>query len=271
MARGRDESLILELPSSQKSHIAVTGLPRAWFNKQNVMEGPIILIVEDEQDLVHTLEYNLEQDGFRTRAALTGTKGIDLAKEEPVPDLIILDIMLPDIAGTEVCRRLRTLESTKHIPIVMATAKGEEIDRIVGFELGVDDYVTKPYSIRELILRIRALLKRSQSSNGAGPRLVVGRLRVDAPSHRVWVDDEEVTLTTLEFKLLWNLLDRRGRVQSRETLLEDVWGINAEVTTRTVDTHIMRLRQKLGRAQNYIETLRGAGYRFRERIKEGDS
>jgi len=232
------------------------------------MSGPTILIIEDERDLVRTLEYNFEQEGFRVQAALTGAEGLALAGKEPVPDLLVLDIMLPDLSGTEICRRLRSQEATRHIPIIMATARGEEIDRVVGFELGADDYVTKPYSIRELILRIRALLRRSQAVQQAGPRIVIGRLRLDIPSRRAWVDDEEIVLTSLEFKLLWTLLERRGRVQSRDRLLSDVWGIDADVTTRTVDTHIMRLRQKLGAAQDHIETLRGEGYRFREEVAE---
>ncbi|MBN1962912.1 MAG: response regulator transcription factor [Deltaproteobacteria bacterium] len=232
------------------------------------MVGPSILIIEDEQDLVRTLEYSLQHEGFHPRTALTGAQGIEIATQEPVPDLILLDIMLPDIAGTEVCRRLRSLENTKYIPIVMATAKGEEIDRVVGFELGADDYVTKPYSIRELILRLRVLLRRKQFSIVNGPRITLGRLRVDVQGHRVWIDEQETIFTTLEFKLLWKLIERRGRVQSRETLLTDVWGINAEVTTRTVDTHIMRVRHKLGVVQEYIETLRGVGYRFREQIEQ---
>jgi two-component system phosphate regulon response regulator PhoB len=152
----------------------------------------------------------------------------------------------------------------------MLTAKGEEIDRVVGFEIGADDYVVKPYSVRELTLRVRAILRRTRTGESEGERIEFGRLRVDVSAHRTWVDDEEVSLTALEFKLLTTLLERRGRVQTREVLLTDVWGFSAEVTTRTVDTHVKRLRQKLGPAGRYIETLRGVGYRFRSE-PDGDS
>lgn len=225
-----------------------------------------ILVVDDEKDLANTLEYNLKREGYETRVALTGRDGIELAKQEPLPDLVLLDIMLPDISGWDVCRELRQVERTRRIPVVMLTAKGEEIDRVVGFEVGADDYVVKPFSVRELLLRIKAILRRAEapavpeSPDGV---IAFGVLRVDPEAHRVWVDELEVTLTALEFKLLTTLHSRRGRVQSREQLLDEVWGIQASVTTRTVDTHVKRLRQKLGGAAAYIETLRGVGYRFR--------
>ena len=230
-----------------------------------------ILVVDDERDLVNTLEYNLKREGYETRVALTGRDGIELAQQEPLPDLVLLDIMLPDISGWDVCRELRRAERTRRIPVVMLTAKGEEIDRVVGFEVGADDYVVKPFSVRELLLRIKAILRRAEAP--AAPEstdggIEFGTLRVDAEAHRVWVDGEEVTLTALEFKLLTTLHSRRGRVQSREQLLDEVWGIQASVTTRTVDTHVKRLRQKLGGAAAYIETLRGVGYRFRPSPQE---
>ena len=180
------------------------------------------------------------------------------------PDLVLLDLMLPDVSGIEVCRRLKGEAATRDLPIVMVTAKGDEVDRVVGFELGADDYVVKPYSLRELLLRIDAVLRRmvpAQAGAGRGP-LVFGKLRLDRDAHRVWVDDQEVTLTALELRLLSTLLERRGRVQSRPALLDDVWGMSGEVTTRTVDTHVKRLREKLGEAGPYIETVRGVGYRF---------
>ncbi|MBX2813729.1 MAG: response regulator transcription factor [Myxococcales bacterium] len=224
----------------------------------------LILIVEDEKDLSTTLEYNLEREGYQTRAAYTGEEAIMLAQKSPYPDLILLDLMLPDIPGTEVCRRLRSIGETRHIPVVMATAKGEEIDRVVGFEVGADDYVPKPFSVRELILRIRAVLRRTQTLDlEAGVELTFGDLRVDPDAHQVWLGESEIVLTALEFKLLTTLLSRKGRVQSRKQLLDDVWGIQADVSTRTVDTHVKRLRHKLGSAGEYIETLRGVGYRFR--------
>lgn len=224
----------------------------------------LILIVEDEQDLSTTLEYNLEREGYQTRAALNGEDAITLALKPPHPDLILLDLMLPDIPGTEVCRRLRSMPETRHIPVVMATAKGEEIDRVVGFEVGADDYVPKPFSVRELILRIRAVLRRTQTVEPEpGKDLTFGDLRVDPEAHQVWLGEMEIVLTALEFKLLTTLLTRKGRVQSRKQLLDDVWGIQADVSTRTVDTHVKRLRHKLGAAGEFIETLRGVGYRFR--------
>lgn len=223
----------------------------------------LILIVEDERDLLDTLDYNLQREGYRTRCAATGSEAIALAHERPLPDLVVLDLMLPDIPGTEVCRNIRADESTRHVPVIMLTAKGEEIDRVVGFEMGADDYVTKPFSVRELALRIRAILRRAHAPEPDAEHLDFGRLRIDASAHRCWVDREEVQLTALEFKLLTTLMKRRGRVQTREVLLTDVWGFSADVTTRTVDTHVKRLRQKIGAAGGYIETLRGVGYRFR--------
>jgi two-component system phosphate regulon response regulator PhoB len=221
----------------------------------------LILIVEDEADLRATLEYNLEHDGFQTRAASDGATGLELATKRPLPDLILLDLMLPDISGKDVCREIRSNPDTRHIPIIMATAKGEEVDRVIGFEVGADDYVVKPFSMRELLLRIRAILKRAGE-----PRTEVastfGMLRIDPEAHAVWISEQPVSLTVLEFKLLMTLFSRKGRIQSRRQLLRDVWDIDVEVETRTVDTHVKRLRQKLGDAGRYIETLRGAGYRF---------
>jgi two-component system, OmpR family, phosphate regulon response regulator PhoB len=223
----------------------------------------LILVVDDEQDLVATLEYNLRREGYQTRAAYNGRSAIDAAGEEPLPDLILLDLMLPDLPGSEVCRALRSSEQTQHIPVIMLTAKSEEIDRVVGFEVGADDYVVKPFSVRELMLRVRAILKRSTLDRTGDDVATFGRLRLDRAGHRVWIDDKETALTALEFRLLATFLERKGRVQTRDALLADVWGIEAEVTTRTVDTHVKRLREKLGTAGKYIETLRGVGYRFR--------
>src|SRR5512139_3926534 len=228
----------------------------------------LVLVIEDEVDLAATVEYNLKAEGFQVRLAHTGRQGLTAATTEPLPDVIVLDLMLPDLSGTEICRRLRDQERTRDIPVVMCTAKGEEIDRVVGFEVGADDYVVKPFSVRELILRIRALLRRVDSTRGkveGEPSLIrFGRLKIDRDAHRAWVDEGEIALTALEFRLLHAFMSRRGRVQSREALLSDVWGIEADVTTRTVDTHVKRLREKLGDAGNYIETLRGVGYRFKD-------
>jgi two-component system phosphate regulon response regulator PhoB len=228
----------------------------------------LILIIEDETDLAATLDYNLQREGYQTRVANSGVAGLEAAQVDPLPDAIVLDLMLPDVSGTELCRRLRESERTREIPIVMCTAKGSEIDRVVGFEVGADDYVVKPFSVRELMLRIRALLRRSQRTESEPEMLRFGRLRVDREAHRAWVDEREVSLTALEFRLLYAFLSRKGRVQTRDALLSDVWGIDADVTTRTVDTHVKRLREKLGEAGNYIETLRGVGYRFRDQPDE---
>ncbi len=228
----------------------------------------LVLIIEDEVDLATTLEYNLKAEGFAVRVAHDGRNGLSSAGTDPLPDVIVLDLMLPDLSGTEICRRLRDQERTREIPVIMCTAKGEEIDRVVGFEVGADDYVVKPYSVRELILRIRALLRRSHRVEGEPSLIRFGRLKIDREAHRAWVDEDEIGLTALEFRLLHAFLSRRGRVQTRDALLSDVWGIEADVTTRTVDTHVKRLREKLGDAGGYIETLRGVGYRFKDQPDE---
>ncbi|MBI5485806.1 MAG: response regulator [Deltaproteobacteria bacterium] len=220
-----------------------------------------ILIVEDERDLQAVLEYNFRQAGHEVLQALRGEEGLRLARQHR-PDLICLDIMLPDVPGTDVCRQLKNDAATREIPVLMLTAKGEEIDRVVGFELGADDYVVKPFSVRELLLRIQAILRRAAGEAETRPLIEFGRLRVDRDAHRVWVDGDEVALTAMEFKLLVTLHERRDRVQSRDVLLDVVWGIQADVTTRTVDTHVKRLREKLGPAGVYVETVRGVGYRF---------
>ena len=227
-----------------------------------------ILVVEDEADLRQVLSYNLRDAGHEVVLAAEGRKGIDLALEQ-VPDLVLLDLMLPDVSGLEVCRALKSNERTRDIPVVMVTARGEEIDRVVGFELGADDYVVKPFSVRELLLRLRAVLRRGAvpadeaALPAAQSQVRFGRLTLDVGAHRVWVDAAEIALTPLEFKLLCTLYDRRNRVQSRGVLLDDVWGASQENMTRTIDTHVKRLREKLGdEVGSYIETVRGVGYRF---------
>jgi len=231
----------------------------------------LILVVEDEEDLAHTLEYNLQQEGFDTRWAGTGARALELLREEPSPDLVLLDLMLPDLSGNEVCKRIRSDARTQAVPVVMLTARGEEIDRVVGFELGADDYVVKPFSVREVMLRVQAVLRRGVRAESEPSLLAFGTLRIDQAAHRVWVGADEITLTALEFRLIALLVTRRGRVQTRDALLSDVWGIDAAVTTRTVDTHVKRLRQKLGTAGRYIETLRGVGYRCRAQPGEADA
>lgn len=222
-----------------------------------------LLIVEDEADIRDLLAYNLRAAGHEVFETGSGIDALTQARRV-VPDLILLDLMLPDLAGTEVCRKLKSDPATADIKVVMLTAKGEEIDRVVGFELGVDDYVVKPFSVRELVLRISAILRRGEAPVEEKEILSAGILQVDRSRHRVTVSDEDVILTALEFRLLWTLLERKGRVQTRERLLEDVWDMSPDVTTRTVDTHVKRLREKLGEAGVYVETVRGVGYRFTE-------
>jgi two-component system phosphate regulon response regulator PhoB len=221
-----------------------------------------ILVIEDEQDLRQVVEYNLRQAGHEVTGTGRGEEGLRLARSE-VPDLILLDLMLPDLPGTELCKALKESPKTRDIRVVMVTARGEEIDRVVGFELGADDYIVKPFSVRELLLRVKAIMRRGAASAGEPEGVVeFGCLRIDRGAHRIWVDESEIELTALEFKLLVTLYDRRNRVQTRSVLLEDVWGIQADITTRTVDTHVKRLREKLLGARDYVETVRGVGYRF---------
>jgi two-component system phosphate regulon response regulator PhoB len=228
-----------------------------------------ILVIEDEADIREVLEYNLRQAGHDVVGIARGREGLRLVAER-VPDLVILDLMLPDLSGIEVCKTLKRETATRAIPVIMLTAKGEEIDRIVGFELGADDYVTKPFSVRELLLRVQAVLRRSHGGAEETPVVRFGRLRIDRQAHRVWVDDVEIELTALELRLLLFLHDRKNRVQSRETLLDEVWGMSSEITTRTVDTHVKRLREKLGAAASYVETVRGTGYRFAASPEESE-
>jgi two-component system, OmpR family, phosphate regulon response regulator PhoB len=227
-----------------------------------------VLIVEDERDLSKVLVWNLSQAGHDVVAVATGAEGL-LAASREKPDVILLDLMLPDIPGTDVCRAVRRSAELKNTAIIMVTAKGEEIDRVVGFELGADDYVVKPFSTRELLLRVDAVLRRSTRESPQEKETVeFGRLKIDRGAHRVFVDTEEVELTALEFRLLTTLHDRKNRVQTRARLLDDVWGIQSDITTRTVDTHIKRLREKLGAAGEYVETVRGVGYRFTDSPSE---
>ncbi len=228
-----------------------------------------ILVVEDEQDLAETLCYNLRLEGHNPRMVHTGAAALRLLRDADPPDLVLLDLMLPDISGFEVCRELRRMHSAQRVSVIILTANGEEIDRVVGFEVGADDYVTKPFSIRELMLRVKAVLRRTTSNVAPKEVLQLGPFRVDAGAHRAWVDENELTLTALEFRLLSAFLQRQGQVQTREALLRDVWEMDPNVNTRTVDKHVQRLRQKLGSSGVYIDTIRGVGYRFQfeERLK----
>lgn len=237
-----------------------------------------ILLVEDEPDLQSILEFNLREAGYEVQSTASGEEALAWCQREP-PDLLLLDLMLPDIPGTKVCQTLRATPDRKSIPVIMLTARGEEIDRVVGFEVGADDYVVKPFSVRELLLRIQAVLRRQSGSvpkdagaMGSPPApapatattgpLTLGDLHIDPAAHRVFVQGAEVRLTALEFRLLWTLASQHGRVLSRSHLLEHVWNMDPGLSTRTVDTHIKRLREKIGTVGDQVETVRGVGYRF---------
>lgn len=226
------------------------------------MGKPTVLVVEDERDIQDLVEFNLRQSGYRVLKAGDGLEGLRLAQAEK-PDLVVLDLMLPGLDGKEVCRRLKQGESTRAIPILMLTALAEETDRIIGFEIGADDYLTKPFSPRELSLRIQAILRRSAEPEAVGGHLRLDNLVIDPERHLVEVDGEVVDLTATEFRLLHHLAGHAGKVQTREVLLERVWGYAYEGYARTVDTHVRRLRKKLGKLSEAIETIRGIGYRYR--------
>jgi two-component system phosphate regulon response regulator PhoB len=212
------------------------------------------------------VEYHLKQAHFPVEVVTEGSSVLEKAKKKK-PALIILDLMLPGMDGKDVCRALKSNPLTKSIPILMLTAKADEVDRVIGFELGADDYVTKPFSPRELVLRVKALLQRVESDREPVKTLQVGALSIDVDRHEVMVRKKPVRLTATEFKLLLELASRRGRVLTREHLLDKVWGYTYEGYARTVDTHVRRLRERLGPCGVYIETLRGVGYRFREEVE----
>ena len=221
-----------------------------------------ILVLEDEPDIRKTLEYNLSREGYKVISAASIEQAKTLIKSDTF-SLFLLDLMLPDGSGLDLCKKLKGNSETESVPIIILTAKDDEIDKIVGLELGADDYVTKPFSVRELILRIKSVLKRGTLKKDIVEiERQFGGLKINPDSHEVFIDSEEISLTALEFRLLKELVDKRGRVQSRDQLLTEVWGYSAEVTTRTVDTHIKRLREKLGSMGKYIQTIRGVGYKF---------
>jgi two-component system phosphate regulon response regulator PhoB len=221
-----------------------------------------ILLVEDEPDIAEILQYNLEKEGFEVAVESRGDSALERVREE-APDLLILDLMLPGLDGLELARILQRDRRTAALPLIMLTARGEEVDRIVGLELGADDYITKPFSPREVVLRVRAVLRRARHEPAPGDALRIGDLDLDVAGHRLRVGRREVELTATEFRLLKLLMERTGRVQTRSQLLSDVWGYAEDIDSRTVDTHVRRLRRKLGAEADRIETVIGVGYRLR--------
>lgn len=225
-----------------------------------------ILVADDEPDVLSLVTLNLKNAGFVVLRAEDGLSALQQARDS-APALIVLDLMLPEMSGLEVCKMLRKESVTAQIPIIMLTAKAEEVDRIVGLELGADDYLTKPFSPRELVLRIKSVLRRVGAGTESDDVLNLGDIQLDRSRHEVQVKGRSIDFTATEFKLLAVLIERRGRVQSRDTLLNDVWGYESVIDTRTVDTHIRRLREKLGKASDCIETIRGFGYRIVEPVR----
>ncbi|MEC7465586.1 MAG: response regulator transcription factor [Pseudomonadota bacterium] len=226
-----------------------------------------ILVIEDEEDLNQTLSFNLENEGYKVTPALKGSEALSILENESPPDLVILDLMLPDISGLDICRHIRSKDNLKNISVIIVTAKGEEVDRVVGFELGADDYIVKPYSIRELMLRVQAQLRRGEKESSIDtsddePNISYQDLLIDTSKHKVFLKDKKIALTAKEFTLLKYLIKRADKVQTRDNLLDKVWGYDNSVTTRTVDTHVKRLRSKLGKYGDNIETIRGVGYIF---------
>ena len=222
---------------------------------------PVVLLIEDEEDVLHLVRYNLTKAGFRVVSAGDGLAGLAMAREH-APDAIVLDLMIPEMDGSAVCRELKSREATARIPVIMLTAKALEKDRVAGLKLGADDYVTKPFSPRELVLRLQAVLRRSTAS-GSSESSKFGPIDLDRARFEVTIDGETKRLSVIEFKLLVYFLERQGKVIDRRTLLREVWGYNQVTDSRTVDTYLRRLRIKLGRAADYLETVRGEGYRLR--------
>ena len=224
--------------------------------------GERVLVVDDEPDIVALVVYHLAKAGYRVFSAAAGPEALTIARREH-PSLIVLDLMLPGMSGFEVMEELQHDDHTRGIAVMMLTARKEEVDRIRGLSLGADDYLTKPFSPQELVLRVGAILRRVKASPDAGEVLVAGPVRIDRSAHRVWVDDEEIELTATEFRLLRALAERRGRTLGRTHLLETVWEAAPDIQTRTVDMHVQRLRTKLRSAGPLIETVRGFGYRMK--------
>ena len=223
-----------------------------------------ILVVEDEADIADLLRHVFTREGFQVGVAHDGLTALEALRRE-TPDLVVLDWMLPELSGIDVLKELRTREETRAVPVILLTARREEIDRVLGLELGADDYVTKPFSARELVLRMRGLLKRNEvRPDPTAPAVRAGPIEIQPADHRVLVAGKALTLTVTEFRLLEDLVRARGRVRTRETLLSEVWGYDSEVLSRTVDTHVRRLRSKLGPASEWLVTVRGVGYRIQD-------
>lgn len=235
---------------------------------ESTSAGELVLVVDDEPHIVALVAYHLAKAGYRVSTAKSGTEALTLADRER-PSLVILDLMLPGLSGFDVLRKLRAKEHSRDVPVLMLTAKREEPDRIEGLSLGADDYLTKPFSPQELVLRVKAILRRTGSKSAARDVMVVGPINIDRSAHKVSVDGNEIDLTPTEFRLLILLLERSGTVQERSNLLEAVWDAAPDIQTRTVDMHVQRLRTKLGRAGEMIETVRGLGYRFNDEALTG--
>ena len=221
-----------------------------------------ILVIEDEVDLVQVLKYQLAKEGFEVTTAYNGTDGLRMVSTQPGPDVILLDLMLPDMSGKDICRTIKNNPDSAHIPVIMVTARGEEIDRVIGFEWGADDYVVKPFSTRELILRIRAILRTTEKAKRPDVKSI-GDITLDTEAHQAWFNEDLLDLTLLEFKLLATLMSSPGRVFSRAQLLDLVWDNPLSVTERTVDSVVKRMRIKMDAGANLLETVRGVGYRFK--------
>ena len=223
-----------------------------------------ILVVEDETDIAELLRHVFTREGFLVGVAHDGLTALEAARQEK-PDLVVLDWMLPELSGIDVLKELRGRNETRAVPVILLTARREEIDRVLGLELGADDYVTKPFSSRELVLRIRGLLKRNEARPASESQPVrAGPIEIQPADHRALVDGKPLLLTVTEFRLLEDLIRARGRIRTRETLLSEVWGYDSEVLSRTVDTHVRRLRTKLGPAADWLVTVRGVGYRIQD-------
>jgi two-component system, OmpR family, alkaline phosphatase synthesis response regulator PhoP len=236
-------------------------------NLRNIMSKAHILAVDDEEDILEVIRYNLEREGYKVTCAESGEKALALIRSQ-IPDLVVLDLMLPGLDGLDVCRHVKATPETAHVPVIMLTARSEEVDLVTGLELGADDYITKPFSPRVLSARVKAVLRRRRTQPDASVALQFGELLILPEQHAIRVSGQPVELTATEFRILHTLARRPGWVFSREQIVDATQGTNVAVTSRSIDVHIVSLRRKLGVASDYIETIRGVGYRFRENVDE---